>query len=167
MLLPAKHEKVQIAQDIGVPFTLAMHNYIPLWKTFLEELGFEVYLSGKSDYKLKENGIRLAKSDFCFPVKLSFAHFEKLSESGDIDLIFYPATFSEKKQDNGMPRMLCPYVISYPSTVKETLNIKKEIISPSIDFRQKKEVIINELYKSLGRFNLSKSEISKAYRRWN
>ena len=152
----------------GIPLTLAMHNYIPLWKTFLEELGFDVVLSGKSDSQLKEKGIRIAKSDFCFPVKLSLAHFDKLSESENIDFIFYPATFSEKKQDNNMPRMLCPYVIAYPSVAKETRNysdeISKEIISPPIDFRQKEDVIIDILHKCMGRFNFSKSAVSKAYR---
>ncbi|MFH0977127.1 MAG: acyl-CoA dehydratase activase [Spirochaetota bacterium] len=150
-------------KKIGIPFTLSMHNYLPLWRTFLDELGFEAVISGQSTHELKEKGIRLSKSDFCFPVKLSLAHFHDLADRRDIDAIFYPAILSEKKQDNSMPRMFCPYVIAYPSLAKESLAVSKKIISPSIDFRQNSDQIINTLYNSFKSYNLDKPRILNAY----
>ncbi|MBN2402069.1 MAG: hypothetical protein JXN64_06695 [Spirochaetes bacterium] len=148
---------------VGIPYVLSMYSHIVLWDSFLKNLGFEITLSGKSNRSLKEKAVRLSKSEFCFPVKLSLAHVKELAEDEDTDILFYPATLSEKKQDNGMPRMLCPYVITYPSVARETMNLNKEIISPSIDFRQKPEVIINELYGNFKRFDLSRQDISTAY----
>ena len=150
-------------ERIGIPFTLVMHNYLPLWKTFLEELGFDVVLSGASTLELKEKAMRISKSDFCFPVKLSLAHFQDFDDHDNVEYFFYPAMLSEKTQDNGMPRVFCPYVVGFPSVAKETLSIEKEIISPLIDFRQKKSIIINNLFESLRGFDFSKHEISAAY----
>jgi predicted CoA-substrate-specific enzyme activase len=147
----------------GIPYVLSMHSHIVLWDSFLKELGFDVVLSGKSSRKLKEEGIRLSKSEFCFPVKLSLAHMKELAECENADFLFYPTTLSEKIQDNGMPRMLCPYVISYPSVLRETLNLSKEFISPCIDFRHNTDAITGELYDRLKQYNLSRNEISEAY----
>jgi predicted CoA-substrate-specific enzyme activase len=147
----------------GIPNVLSMHSHIVLWNSFLKELGFDIVLSGKSSRKLKEEGVRLSKSEFCFPVKLSLAHMKELAESEDADILFFPATLSEKKQDNSMPRMLCPYVISYPSIAMETMHLNKEIISPVIDFRQKPDVTIDELYNKFKRFNISRHDVLKAY----
>ncbi len=158
-----KNKKSLTLGKVGIPFVLSMYNHIPLWKTFLEQLGFEVILSDKSTQTTKEEAIRLAKSEFCFPIKLSLAHYKKISAHNDIDILFFPSTLSEPKQANNMPRMLCPYVITYTSIARESLTVEKDIISPCIDFRQKKEVIINELYENFKRFNLSINDISNAY----
>ncbi len=155
--------KIKNKKRVGIPLVLSMYSHIILWKSFLKGLGFEVILSDKSTLKLKKEAVRLSKSEFCFPVKLGLAHIKKLSENEDTDFLFFPTTLSEKKQDNGLPRMLCPYVISYPSVSKETMNLSKEIISPCIDFRQKADVIINELYDRFKRVDLTRQGIAKAY----
>ncbi len=148
---------------IGIPYVLSMHSHIVLWNSFLKRLGFDVVLSGKSDRKLKEEGVRLSRAEFCFPVKLSLAHMKGISESEKADILFFPATLSEKRQDNGMPRMLCPYVISFPSVARETVSLNMELISPCIDFRQGTEVIIDELFDKFKKFNISRQDITEAY----
>lgn len=158
-----KKFKNDLSAKIGIPYVLSMHNHLPLWKTFLEKLGFEVILSGRSDSVLKEKAISVSKSEFCFPVKLSLAHFKEISENSDVDIIFFPATLSESKQKNNMPRMFCPYVIAYPSVAYETMGKHRKMISPSIDFRQKKEVIIKELAEKFSEFGLTDYQISNAY----
>ncbi|MBN2039992.1 MAG: hypothetical protein JW864_08130 [Spirochaetes bacterium] len=162
-VLVSKKNKKQIPGKIGIPLVLSMYNHIPLWKTFLEKLGFEVILSNRSDSQLKKKAISVSKAEFCFPMKLSLAHYREITENSDIDMIFFPTTLSEAKQKNNMPRMLCPYVISYPSVAKETLGVDCRIISPSIDFRQKREVIIKELHERFFEFGFTEYQIAKAY----
>lgn len=148
---------------IGIPLVLPMLNQLPLWKRFLEDLGFTIVHSGKSTKALKEKAVRISKSDFCFPLKISLAHMRELSEQ-DIDAVFFPSIMSEKEQKNGLPRMLCPYVITYASIAEKALNIQANIISPSIDFRYKEEAIIKELHTALGKYRITEKEIKKAYR---
>nr|MBP7605414.1 hypothetical protein [Spirochaetota bacterium] len=100
---------------IGIPQALSMHGYLPLWRTFLERLGFDVVLSGPSRADHKETGIRIAKSDFCFPVKMALAHARDLAGRPGTDALFYPTVISERKQESGLPRISCPYVMSFPS----------------------------------------------------
>ncbi len=150
---------------IGIPEALTMFNYIPLWKSFFRELGVDVVLSGRSTLETKESAVSISKSDFCFPVKIGLAHMNELLSSGDIDAVFFPAVISEKEQENGMPRMFCPYVISFPSFVRSALDagIRKDMINPTIDFRCGEEIIIDELYSSLCTYGPGRTDIKNAY----
>jgi predicted CoA-substrate-specific enzyme activase len=148
---------------IGIPRSLTMFSYIPLWRTFFRELGFDVRITGMSTKKEKERGVRLAKSDFCFPVKMSIAHAHLLSEDELVDAIFLPTVISEKKQKNGMPRVFCPYVISFPSVIKKSFHMSKPVISPSLDFRFGAKRMVTQLHESLHHYGLSEKDIARAY----
>lgn len=148
---------------IGLPRSLTMFSYLPLWKTFFTELGFDVRVTGMSTKKEKERGVKLAKSDFCFPVKMSIAHTHLLSEDEIVDAIFLPTVISEKKQKNKMPRVFCPYVIAFPSVIKKSFHMSKPIISPSLDFRFNAKRMVKQLHESLKHYGVSEKEIERAY----
>ncbi len=150
---------------IGIPQVLTMFNYLPLWKRFFNELGISVVTSGKSTNTMKDNAISISRSDFCFPLKMGLAHIRDLDEREDIDAIFYPSSISEKNQRNEMPRMFCPYVITFPSVSRESLDLNKEIISPVIDFRYREDIIINDLHKCLSKYGFTLINIKRAYKR--
>lgn len=148
---------------IAIPRTLSMFNYIPLWRTFFESLGYEVRVSPISSKREKDRGVKIAKSDFCFPMKVALAHAQILAEDEIVDAVFYPTVVSEKSQKNKMPRVFCPYVITYPSVVKSAIHMAKPVIAPSIDFRFKTSRMVKELYRSLEPYGVSKKEVHDAY----
>jgi predicted CoA-substrate-specific enzyme activase len=148
---------------MGIPAALSMFNYLPLWRTFLEGLGFRVVTSTVSAPGSKERAVRLSKTDFCFPVKAAFAHFEELAGNDAVDIIFFPVTISEKKRTDGMPRIFCPYVISCPA-VAGALDLRATILSPVIDFRDRREVSIAELHRVFSPYGISTGEIDAAFR---
>lgn len=150
---------------IGIPRALSMYNYIPLWRTFFEELGFEVMVTGVSSKKEKDRAVRIAKADFCFPVKIALAHANMVSNSELVDAVFFPTLISEKSQKNNIPRVFCPYVISFPSVMRQGAVAQSKVIAPSIDFRFTEKRMVKELTKSLEQLGVSSSEVSAAYRK--
>jgi len=149
---------------IGIPMVLSMFEYLPLWKIFLERLGFKVILSENSTHAHKELGARLAKSDFCFPMKLSLAHVDDLARREGVDAVFFPTVISERRQDNGMPRIFCPYVISFPSLSKNAVDLAAPVIAPELDFRMDEGFIVDALHRAFAPYDIGKGEISEAYR---
>lgn len=147
---------------IGIPLVLSMFNYLPLWKRFLSRLGFKVVVSDFSEETLRERAIRIARTDFCFPMKIALAHFSLLSERDEVDMLFFPALISEKRQKNRMPRVFCPYVISTAS-IAASLDIGRSILSPVIDFRDSHSVAIDELYRVFEPYGIHKREIRAAF----
>lgn len=151
-------------KNIGIPVVLSMFEYLPLWKGFLDRLGFNVIQSENSTQTHKERGTRLAKSDFCFPMKLALAHVDALACREGIDAVFFPTVISEKKQGNGMPRIFCPYVISFPSLSRNVVDLTAPIIAPELDFRMDESFIIDALHRSFAIYGAGRDEIAGAYR---
>ena len=149
---------------IGIPRALSMYNYIPLWRAFFEHLGFEVKVTGISGKREKDKAVRIAKADFCFPVKIALAHANVLSEEETVDAVFFPTVISEKSQKNKMPRVFCPYVISFSSVMRQGASGSKPVIAPSIDFRFTEKRMVKQLYASLKEWGVSQAEIADAYR---
>ncbi len=147
---------------VGIPVVLATYNYLALWKRFFSSLGCGVILSSGADTGMKERAVAVSKTDFCFPMKIGLAHAHHLAGKG-VDAIFAPALISEKNQQNGLPRVFCPYVISYPSIVK-TLGLPVDTITPTIDFRKETSVNVRELATALGPYGFSETEIAAAFR---
>ena len=116
---------------IGIPRALSMYSYLPLWRTFFEELDYEVKVTGVSTKREKEKGVRISKADFCFPVKVALAHAQELSQEEIVDAVFFPTIISEKNQKNNIPRVFCPYVISFSSIAKQGATGVKPVMSPS------------------------------------
>ncbi|MCU0843946.1 MAG: acyl-CoA dehydratase activase [Spirochaetes bacterium] len=148
---------------IGIPQALSMHGYLPLWRTFLEHLGFAVILSGASNAAHKETGIRIAKSDFCFPVKMALAHARELAARDGVDALFFPTMISERKQESGLPRISCPYVMSFPSIAAGTLGLPVPVIAPVIDFRLDERLVVESLKQAFSEFALGEDEVRRAY----
>jgi len=68
---------------IGLPQALLYYRYSTLWKTFFEELGCEVILSGKTDQELLTRGESLSDSECCLPVKSYLGHVARLTRNCD------------------------------------------------------------------------------------
>ncbi|HNX58653.1 MAG TPA: acyl-CoA dehydratase activase-related protein, partial [Spirochaetota bacterium] len=97
------------------------------------------------------------------PVKVGLAHAQILSELPDVDALFFPTVISEKTQKNGMPRVFCPYVITYPSVIAGALSAPKPVIAPSIDFRFTRRRMVKELTRAFEPYGISSKEIARAY----
>ena len=73
---------------IGIPRALLYYRYGRMWKTFFEQLGLRVLISGESDQRIFSQGERLTESECCLPVKIFIGHIASLV--GRCDLVFVP-----------------------------------------------------------------------------
>ena len=76
-------------KTVGIPRSLLYYKYLPLWKTFFEELNFEVLISEKTNTQIVEKGGRYAIDEICIPLKLYYGHVLDLMEK-KVDYIFIP-----------------------------------------------------------------------------
>ncbi len=73
---------------IGIPRALHYYYYGTMWRTFLEELGYEVVISPKTTREILENGCRCANDEMCLSLKLYLGHVHYLE--GKCDYILVP-----------------------------------------------------------------------------
>jgi predicted CoA-substrate-specific enzyme activase len=151
---------------IGIPRILNMHELLPFWKTFLNELGFSVVLSDATNKKVVKAGVENIIVESCFPIKLAHGHILNLIGKG-VKRIFIPSIIDLKKPSPEVATTFaCPYAQSLPYTVKasidfEAMGVKLE--SPIIHFAHGPAITLKNLVsfgKSLGK---SKREVERAF----
>ncbi len=113
---------------MGIPRALSYYTFYPLWQVFLEKLGVEVVVSGQTNRKILEDGIKETVNDACIPIKIFQGHVIDLI--GKVDYIFVPrlisadgkATFCPKFL--GLPDMVRFSGVSLPELIDVRYNIK-------------------------------------------
>lgn len=115
---------------IGIPRSLLFYKYFPLWKTFFEELGASVVISGHTTKAILERGLKLCVDEACLPVKVAFGHVEVLRDR--VDYIFIPRLVSVYPRE-----YICPKFLGFPDMVRQCMQGLPGIIDSNINMYRK------------------------------
>ncbi len=126
-------------KTVGIPRALMVYyQQFPFWRTFFEELGFNVIVSRESDKALVNQSIEAMTTETCLPVELMHGHVIDLVEK-DVDYIFIPFIVNGKeKEGNTTFNCNCPWIQTYPFMVKAALRGKvdeSKTSDPNIAFQ--------------------------------
>ncbi|MBQ2069351.1 MAG: 2-hydroxyacyl-CoA dehydratase [Bacilli bacterium] len=148
---------------VGIPFTLAMYEQLPLWDSFFKELGFEVEVSPISTRTLYRRGQKTIPSDTaCYPAKIMHGHIDYLLEQ-KVDFIFYPSesyNINEHRADNYYN---CPVVAYYGELLKrnDARLDDNNFIDPFLDLNNFKKTV-DSLLGALSKYGVKRKEIERA-----
>ncbi|MCD4792355.1 MAG: acyl-CoA dehydratase activase [Bacteroidales bacterium] len=165
-----KEEEKNGKITIGIPRALAVYyQQFPFWRTYFEELGFQVVLSDPSDHHMLIKSFEILIAETCLPVELMHGHVLNLLEK-KVDYIFTPFIVNAKaEKDNPTNNCNCPWVQSYAFMIKAALKDQKDIdklLIPTLHFRYFGRVLNKELSGFMSKmFNISKSRTVKAIKK--
>ncbi|MGQ9733056.1 MAG: acyl-CoA dehydratase activase-related protein, partial [Candidatus Zipacnadales bacterium] len=118
------------APRVGVPRALIFHEIWPLWHAFLAELGFEIVLSDPTNKEIIHAGAEASVAETCFPMKVALGHVLDLLKK-DIEYLWVPSVINLPKDDERLTdSFVCPYVQSFPYTVKAAVDFKAAGVEP-------------------------------------
>jgi len=146
---------IKIQKTIGIPRSLLYYKYFPLWKTFFEELDYEVVISDKSTNKIVEVGGKYAIDEICIPLKLYYGHLVNLLEK-NVDFIFIPRYISTT-----FGTYMCPKFLGLPDLIRGTMENLPPIIEMDIDLRKKPKY--TSMVHTGRQLKRSTAQIRKAY----
>ncbi len=143
--------------QIGICRALHTFHHFALWKTFLNELGFETILTPNTTPEIVEAGLKIGPAELCLPVKVFLGHLLMLQEKADV--IFIPRLVCRKVA--GDFYFGCPKALALPDLIKALFPSSTEIVELIIDERisSEKMAFIN-VARRLGR---KKEDALKAY----
>jgi len=157
LLFKSYHKKKTKEPKIGIPWVLVFHEYLPLWITFFQELGFNVVLSDKSNKKIIHDGVESVISEHCFPIKAMHGHILNLIDKG-VDYIFLPSLISMQKEDHRIQESYtCPFVQGAPYIIKAALDPESKgvkLITPILYFKRGRkhlEEVLTQVANRLGK----------------
>jgi len=152
---------------VGIPRALMIYyQQFPFWRTFFEEVGFNVILSRESDKSLVTRSLETVTAETCLPVELMHGHVVDLVERG-VDYIFLPFIISGKyRKGDTTTNSNCPWIQSFPFMVRASLRGKVEerkFLTPTLHFRYFERALVKEMTAFFGeRFRLDPGRIKNA-----
>ena len=152
---------------IGIPRGLSLfYSQFPFWRSFFEQLGFDVILSDESDKNTLTNSIEMMTAETCLPVELIHGHVDNLLEK-KVDHIFLPFVVNNvAEEDNKTSTANCPWIQSHPFMVKAALNKHKDVdklLIPTLHFKYFTTAFHQELTKFMkDTFGFSKTKTKEA-----
>lgn len=143
---------------VGIPRAMLYYRYKALWKTFFDELGIEVKVSGPTDRQIMERGSALTIDEACLSAKIFMGHVSALV--GQCDYILVPRISNFGKRRN----MCTRFEALYDMTCNIFHSSGQKFIAYNVDVLKKKdeENAFVELGASLG---CASKAAKKAYKR--
>ncbi len=151
---------------IGIPRILQFFEWLPLFATFFQELGYKVVLSPPTSKQIIKKGCEITPAEPCFPIKIAIGHINALLELG-VKNIFLPQITDLPSEHPALEvGKVCPYVQSVPwispASIKfSELNVN--LLTPVLHLGRK-GVILNEEIKNLA--NLLGEPLEKVKKAW-
>ncbi|MBD3259566.1 hypothetical protein GF371_02935 [Candidatus Woesearchaeota archaeon] len=139
---------------IGIPRAGYGQYYCQLWKTFFEELGFDVVLSSETTKQIVDNGVKHSDTDICFAIKIYVGHVLELKDK--VDHIFIPSMSGYRNQ------YLCSYHMALPYLIKNMFPDLKLLTGKLGSDRPEMRQGLFEIAKKLGKKN--EKELQSAIR---
>ncbi len=157
------------ARVIGIPQSLIMYTYYPMWQRFFNTLGYKVQLSGPTTDEIRELGPRMAGADFCFPAKLALGHVAKLATQDGVDFVFVPHVKNTPANEETTGTTVCPFVQGTAAASRAALIMNRldtsRMLSPLVDMRMREGEIVGTLSDGLSQpLGRSARQIKKAWR---
>lgn len=143
---------------VGIPRALLYYYYFPMWSTFLEGLGAEVIVSGKTTKGILSRGLKNCVDEACLPIKLACGHVLELADKADY--IFLPRMVSIASRE-----YVCPKFLGFPDMVKRTSEKIPPLIDVNIDLYRKNKDMFPAFYEVAKLFSRNPAKIYLSYRK--
>jgi hypothetical protein len=107
---------------IGIPQAMFYYDRFPFWRRYLEDLGFQVVLSGPTDQQVSRRGVELAAAEPCFPVQIAHGHVQALLQDNPdrapVDFVLLPNVMDMEAPDSPVASYLCPWNQTLPFVIR-------------------------------------------------
>lgn len=143
---------------VGIPRSLMYYLFFPMWKTFFEELGAEVVVSGPTTKKIMDDGVRACVDEACLALKVYFGHVLSLKDK--VDFLFIPRLTSLSRNE-----YVCPKFGGLPDMIRSSIGGLPRIIDTELNLRRDKNGLLSAAMEIGGYFSTSSAAINLAYKK--
>jgi len=130
------HRSPGTAKSIAMTDEFALKGMLPLFVTFLYNLGFDCRVLRNADGRILRKGIEGARVPFCAPMQMYHGVFFELAE-GKPDYAFIPVLKELPPVKKEVNTTLCPLVMAAPDLLEDLIGpdiSKDRILRTSISF---------------------------------
>jgi len=167
LMAGTEQEAGEGAKRVGIPRGLMFAEYYPLYRTFFQQLGFQVVPSPPTNKEIVAKGINAVAGEPCFPIKVAHGHVAKLLEMG-VDYLFVPGVCDVEQPNRNLRQShTCPYVMSGPEVIAAALRLDRgqaTLLRPRLFFKRGERHLRRAFRKVAAQLGKSPTEADRALR---
>ncbi len=151
-------------KKVGIPRTMFFYDKFPFWCAYMQELGFDVLVSPRTDPVIAASGDEMAIAQPCFPVKVAHGHVQKLLESA-VDYVLLPNVLNEYSEQPAQESHLCPWNQTLPFVVRAIPQMdaaRGKFLVPTVNFRYGRKHVEKELAEFAATLGISRRMSNRA-----
>lgn len=150
---------------IGILQSLGTYGYYPFWKKFIEALGYQPVLSGRTGDKTMQEGTAITSAEYCAPVVASHGHAVEMLTGDKVNWLLVPYMLREPTASGFTDAHFCCYVQAHPGVLQAAagLNGKDKILSPIMLFNRPDHEVARSLAKGLAPLGVTEADALNAY----
>lgn len=143
---------------IGIPRSLFYYKFKPFWDSFFTGLGAEIVVSGPTNKRILDNGVKNCVDEACLPVKLYFGHVLELKDKADFILV--PRFMSISRNE-----YICPEFGGLPDVIRHSLKDLPPLLTAEVNLRRSRRGGINAAMEMAAELGVDRKKAAVAYRR--
>lgn len=154
---------------IGIPQAMFYYDRFPFWRSYLEEAGFQVVLSGPTDQQVCRRGVELATAEPCFPVQIAHGQVQALlqdhADRDPVDFVLLPNVMDMEAPESPVASYLCPWNQTLPYVVRsapEFTGHDSLFLAPTVYFRLGRRHVKDQLAHYFGRLGIERKRSDRA-----
>ena len=159
----AKSHPGPLRPRIGIPRAMFFFDRLPFWRTYLQEIEFDVVISPTSDHYIAAQGAELSVAEPCFPVQIAHGHLQKLLNGTPgcppVDYVLLPNVMDMEAPPSPTASQLCPWNQTLPFVVRSAPAFEEQaekILCPTIYFRLGHDHVKCQLNGYFSRFGVTR-----------
>lgn len=163
----SEHTELDNYRTIGIPRILQFYEWLPLFATFFQELGYKVVLSSPTSKAIIKTGCEITPAEPCFPIKIAMGHIKELIDKGIKTLFLPQITDLPPEHPKFEVGKVCPYVQSIPwiaPTVFKFEELGVKVVNPVLHLGRPKFLIYDEIKNFAKMLEVSESEAKRAWK---
>jgi predicted CoA-substrate-specific enzyme activase len=150
-------------QRVGIPRAMFFFDRFPFWRTYLQEIGFDVSISPVGDRYIAAQGAEISVAEPCFPVQIAHGHVKTLlsgtPECPPVDFVLLPNVMDMEAPPSPTASQLCPWNQTLPFVVRSAPAFEEQagrILCPTIYFRLGHDHVKRQLRNYFSRFGVTR-----------
>lgn len=154
---------------VGIPQAMFFYDRFPFWRSYLQEIGFEVAVSSPTDRHVAARGAELSVAEPCLPVQIAHGHVQDLLQGtsllSPVDYVLLPNVMDMEAPPSKIASHLCPWNQTLPFVVRSAPAFEAhqdKILCPTVYFRLGQRHVKRQLHAYFSRFGVSHRTSDKA-----
>jgi predicted nucleotide-binding protein (sugar kinase/HSP70/actin superfamily) len=151
--------------SIGIPLAMYTWDWLPLWRRFFRDCGFQVIVSSETNRQTVRQGLDSVVAEPCFPIIVAHGHIAELV-SRNVDYLWIPNLITVPGRDSHLENYVCPWGSTLPFVIRHNPAFRgwaDRILFPLLSLQRGTDVLRGDMVRVAAKLGVPAKTARRAF----